>query len=170
MKCLILTRVETSTEEKTLVNQSKLFKLAVNTANYKADLRLFHDSQYWQMYLDNYPETLVTRAKESLLIPDHARFIFYNDALEPCTENKEELYFEQSSLICSIDFAIKLGFTDILLVADNNVDNINFTKDLFESEINRIIKRFTPYANIYQFSDGNFDLPVMSVGKFLQVT
>jgi hypothetical protein len=163
----LLTRCKTSNFEKISIDKSSILKIAVNRADYQSNYRLFYDSFHWRSYFDHIKnEIFVTRKLESENINNKENFMFFEDALTPCTSNSNELFMEHSSLIPSIDLAIKLGGKDILLIADNNVDNINFLKEVFEPEINKTIQEFREYANIYQFSKGNFNLPVKSIEEF----
>lgn len=174
MKSLILTRVETTAEVKTLVNKSNILKIAVNRAEYKAHIRVFHDAHHWQSYLD-YPEFLVTRVLNSVTdcvmteeVPKelHNRFCFYADS-ERFQINK--LLMIGCSLTPAIDLAIKLGSKEILLIADGDVGTSGFVPEIFIPEMNRAFKKLRKHANIYMFQKGFYDLPVMNIREFYEL-
>lgn len=128
-------------------------------AKYKADVRLFHDHVYWKSYLEKTTEPLIS----SFLVNNHERFIFkYKIGNSPNSQDKEELYFKEGSIIPAIDYCIKIvGANEILLIADNTAHNKEF-----QERINEAIKQFK--VNIYQFTAGNFNLPVKSIKDFIQ--
>lgn len=177
MKSLILTRVETSEKVKALVNSSKLFKIAVNRADYEANARLFHDAHHWRSYL-HYKELLVTRLYNSvgkvftpleMTDEEKSRFLFYDDCFRANTKRKDKLYFACSSLIPAIDLAIKLNSKEILLIADGNVGTSGFLPQLFIPQMNIAFKKLRKHANIYMFQKGFYDLPVMSIKEFYEL-
>jgi hypothetical protein len=163
MKALILTRCPVSDDDRAFVNQSNVLKIAVNRADFKADYRLFADWFHWQDYL-KYPEKLITRNKSEITNKD--KFLFYE--FSGIKTDKEDLYFAHTSLIPAIDFAAKiLKATEILLVADNKIkDDYGFT-EAAETGINESLKLFN--ANLYQFSNGNFNLKTKTIKDFINV-
>ena len=173
MKAIIITRAidESPDSEKirAFLNNTNIIKIAVNTANCKANIRLFVDCQHWKQYL-NYPEQLMTRAEGLNLIPkeQQERFIFFNHTKTPCTKDNTELFIYPSSMGACIDLAYKLGVTDLLLIADNKIveDGKAFFKGYCQQSKD-VTDFYNTKMNIYQFSNGNFNLPVKSIKDFI---
>lgn len=170
-KAFVLTRCSDVGEtEKQLINNSNIFKIAVNNANYKSNVRIFHDYSYYKYFIDNFTEPLITsyHAKQSCEyanIKQHLnRFIlFYNCTRTPNSPKKSELYFETGTIIPAIDYCIKNGFTEILLVADNKAHS-----QWFQTRINNHLKNLQEHCNLYQFKLGNFKVSVKSIQQFIE--
>lgn len=168
MKALILTRVETTAEVKALVNNSNIVKIAVNHADYIADYRIFNDWGYWRSFLC-YPEKMYTNSIAKLPEKYKDRFSLFTLSNRPNTKDKNKLYMQSSSLTLAIDFAIKLGAKDILLIADGDVGTSGFLPQLFIPQMNIAFKKLRKHANIYMFQKGFYDLPVMSIKEFYEL-
>lgn len=168
MKALVLTRCENiSTEDRALIHQSNLFKICVNYAPYSSDIRLFHDDQHWKYYSNNFKEPLAThsnalnRYDRKQIIETNKFVLFYINAIKPATPNKQELFYHINSVIPAIDYCIKQNYQDILIVGDNTV----YSKE-FQEEYNKATNILKNYCNLYQFSNGNFDLATKSIEEF----
>ena len=60
-KAFILTGCKNISKEDTdLINNSNIFKLCVNNANYKGNFRIFHDANYVNRIMEKYSEQLIT--------------------------------------------------------------------------------------------------------------
>lgn len=170
MKAFVLTRCNTISEEDIqLIQSSDIFKICVNNAEYNCNYRLFHDYSHYANFVKYFPEPLITsyhalQCVEKTAIQKTNRFVmFYNTSDIVNSKNSNELFFSTGSIIPSIDYCIKQGYKDIILVADNNVYSDNF-----KTKINEAISKLTKHSNIYQFSNGNFNLPVKSIKEFIR--
>ena len=180
MKFLILTRQLNDYPE--LIEQirhSDIMKVSVNHTPIKSDYRVFHDYNKWSEYgVKKYAEQgekLVTVYAGLLVMPKNIWMYykpvdypsFNNDKNEVLSEhprgNAEELYFKGGSIIPSIDLALRLGATDVLVIADNTVYG-----EKFQDLIKDAIKELKAYANIYCFkADNNLNLPYKNITDFI---
>ena len=167
MKALVLTRCEINEKNRALIENSNLFKISVNYALFDSDVRLFHDQRYWKHYVADFKDILITH--ENILnnigieqIKQSKRFkLFYKNASIPNTTNQNELFYKINSVIPAIDYCIKQNYQDILIVGDNTV----YSKE-FQEEYNKATNVLKNYCNLYQFSNGNFDLATKSIEEF----
>lgn len=148
MKALILTYAPVTAKEKDLINNSNILKIAINSAPYKSDYRVVNDVESIPYLLINFEEQIIVRAIDPT-VSDNTRVIYNHN-----------LYMYGGTITAGIDFAIKQGAKDILLIADNTV----YTKK-HQDNINKGIEHFR--ADIYQYSKGNFNLPVKKIKDFI---
>lgn len=79
------------------------------------------------------------------------------------TPDKKYLYFMGGTITTAIDYAIKLGCKDILLIADNTVHS----KD-FQDCVNIGIIELAKHCNLYKWTeDGNFPIPYKNIKDFI---
>lgn len=179
MKALILTRqLKVCTEERELVEQSSILKIAVNHAPVKSDYRVFHDYSKWiefnkEIYRG---EKLVTVYAGLLVMPDDI-WLYYKPVSYPSLNNDkneiiinhtkgnaDELYFYCGSIIPTIDLSIRLGVTELLIMGDNTVHSISF-----QEKIKEAIKKLKVYTDMYCFkAQNNFDLPYKNLKEFTE--
>jgi len=179
-KAIIITRAIDESpnpkELRALLDSSKILKIAINNVECKADIRIFLDWWFWRDFkklggkLMTRSEAIGTKYKPSLsYVPkeEQDNFIFFNCTKEPCTENETELFVCNSTLDTSIDFLYKLGVKEVLLIADNKIieDGINFHKGFCE-QMKKVVDFYSTKINIYQFSKGNFNVPVKTLKQF----
>lgn len=175
MKAIIITRAvnENIDSEKltALLSDTEVLKIALNKTVCTCDIRLFLDWFIWDKVkgLGGQLMTISTGLKR---IPEefHKDFIFFNGTKMPCTADESELLVCNSSLDTAIDLAFKIGVTDLLLIADNNIieDDISFFKGFLEG-IKMVTDFYNTKMNVYQFSKGNFNLPVMDLESFIKL-
>lgn len=170
MKAFVLTRCDSVLpEDVKIIQSSNIFKVCVNNASYNCNYRLFHDYSHYDGFVKYFSEPLITsyhalQSVERTEIQKTGRFsLFYNTTDIPNTKNKNELFFATGSIIPSIDYCIKNGASEVLLVADNNVYSDNF-----KDGINKALNKLITHSNIYQFSNGNFKLPIKSIKDFIE--
>ena len=171
MKAIVVTRQinDLLPEDKFILDITKIFKIAVNYANVNnPNYRLFHDYGHYRWYFNNFNEN-------NFIVPEIAKkltdkfkctervHLFYKPVKESNTNNDNELYFQMGSIVPSIDFCIKQGATQILLIANNKVHHEEFKK-----QIRRAVDNLKQHCNIYQHSQGNFNLPVVSIKDFIE--
>lgn len=150
MRALILTNAPIRRYEQYLINRSDVFKVAVNFALYQADYRVIVDVYYRDLIKQIFDESIVQRVIDPTVSNDER--ITYDHSL----------YFQQGTLTSAVSFAINQGCTDILLVANNKKYS-----DEFQTGISAGIDHLKQFANIYQYRNGNFNLPVVKIKDFL---
>lgn len=168
-KAIVITRSinDCTDEEKELLNSTEIFKVCVNYARCKCDYRLFHDYGWCSVYATGYTEPLITYNAAKPLVEkrklDIERFhLFYKAVKTPNTLNKDELFFKMGSIIPAIDFCIKSGALNILLIADNKVYN-----DIFQETIKKCVDELKQHAQIFSHVDANLNVETCSVKDFL---
>lgn len=181
MKALVLTRqLNDLPEELKLISESNILKIAVNHAPARSDYRVFSDYDMWHFYdkpqYINRGERLVTTNAGMLALPNHI-WMYYkpvsnpnpNDVRETMIVNHrqvytQELFYYGGSIIPATDLAIKLGATEILLIADNTV-----YYEEFQETIKKSMNKLKAYCDISCFkAENNFNLPYKDLAKFLQ--
>ena len=151
MKALILTNYEVTQKERYLIECSSVLKIAVNWAWYLADYRVAQDQYYEDEILSQFSEQLIQyspfpiQSRKKRITIDHT------------------LWFSYGSITTAISLAIQKGCEDILLVADNTIH-----QDKFKQGIKDAVNVLKSKANIYQCSNGNFELPTISIQEFLR--
>ena len=147
MKSIILTYAPVPETEQALLTSTKIFKLALNghAEEYKPDLRICSDYILSDI-CRNYPQKVVSVRE---------RFKFATDRVEyfPC--------FKGATILSALEYLIHKGYDEILIVGDNKVN----TKE-FQDNVNHYIEQIKELASIYQYTDGNFDLPTKSITDF----
>lgn len=151
MKAIILTYAGVSKEEKKLLQETNIFKIACNDycAELKPNVRLTADN-----------------IVDKCLKCDTCPVISVNyDLTKERVINGSYLPNRHSSLLFCIDYLYLKGYDDVLLVATNppgtnthklNLEGTDFMKDCF---------------NLYKYSEeGTFNLPIKTVKEFLMLT
>jgi hypothetical protein len=150
MKAIILTYVPISDSEKDLIRKTKIFKIALNhhAKELQPNVRIITDYVLEKM-LRNFPEKIIS-------IRDSLRY--YSERVEYCNIN-----FKGSTIVAAIEYLIGKKYNEILIAGDNSVHS-----EEFQRQIKDEIDKLTEKAEIYLFSNGNFNLPVKAVSDFLK--
>ena len=147
MKAIVLTYAPITEQEKKLLRETKIFKIACNdyAAELKPNVRLCADN-----------------IVKKCLKCDTCPVISMNyDLEEKRVINGSCLPRRNTTLISCIDYLYLNGYTSVLLVATNpdsattklNIEGLNSIKDCL---------------NIYKYSkDGNLDVPYKNIGEFM---
>ena len=69
--------------------------------------------------------------------------------------------FRGATILSALEYLIHKGYDEILIVGDNKVN----TKE-FQDNVNHYIEQIKELASIYQYTNGNFNLPVRSITEF----
>ena len=150
MKAIILTYAPVTDSDKVLLQSTKIFKVAINQhgEEYKPDVRVAGD---WNLtYLcKNFSQPIVS-------LREHFRFISPREV-----ENNVE--YKGATIVGAVEWLIQRGIRDILIVGDNTVN----TKE-FQDNINKYITPLMTKTRIWQYSYGNFNVPVKSIEKFIE--
>lgn len=151
MKAIVLTYAEVNKEEKELLKNTNVFKIATNfsAAELKPDLRLCADD-------------IVSKCLEC----DTCDVVSINYNLDKdrvingCTMPKRH-----STLLHCIDYLYFEGYTDVLLVASNPKGTETYKRN-FEG-----VNIMKECLNLYKYTDeGNFEIPTKTVKEFLMLT
>lgn len=152
----------------------------MNHAPCKSDYRVFSDYDMWHSYDKpqylNRGEKLITTNAGMLALPNYI-WMYYKpvtnfnpDAIRGLIVVNhrqvytQELFYYGGSIIPAVDLAIKLGATEILLIADNTVHY-----DEFQETIKKSIGKLKAYCDLFCFkAQNNFNLPFKDLAEFLQ--
>ena len=147
MKAIILTYAPVPESEQEFLKSTKIFKLALNqhAEEYKPDLRICSD-----YILDDICRKF---SQKVVSVRDNFRF----------STNRVEYFpnFKGATILSGIEYLIFKGYDEILIIGDNTVN----TKE-FQDNVNHHLEQIKEYASIYQYTNGNFNLPVKSITEF----
>lgn len=150
-KAIVLTYADVNKEEKKLLQNTDIFKIATNfsAVELKPNLRLCADN-------------IVDKCLEC----DTCGVVSINYDLDKdrvingCTMPKRH-----SSLLHCIDYLYFQGYTDVLLVATNPTGTETYKRN-FEG-----INLMKECLNLYKYKDeGNFEIPTISIKEFIMLT
>jgi len=147
MKAIILTYAPVPESEQEFLKSTKIFKLALNNhaEEYKPDLRICSDYILSDICRD-FPQKVVSVRE---------KFRFTTDRVEYFPN------FQGATISFGIEYLIFKGYDEILIIGDNTVN----TKE-FQERVNKYIEQVKEKASIYQYTNGNFNLPVKSITEF----
>jgi len=152
MKAIILTWAKVSDNDVQLLINTNIHKFAINQhAEYlKPDFRICSDFGVIANLLNNFSQNVITVRD---YVPND-RIIYAG-----------HIPFKGSTMIACIEYLLSKGYTQILIVGDNTVH-----QKTFQNRINhelKIILNEKSDIKIFQYSNGNFDLPAMSISQFI---
>ena len=148
-KAVILTYAPISNNETELLRKTKIFKLALN----------------------HHAEELLPNAR---IITDYVlknisakytqKIITVRDRSKPQSKDIEYFNgeFKGATILSAIDYLIDKKYEEILIIGNNSVNNLKF-RNLINDEIESLKDK----TKLYQYSDGNFNLPVKTIKEFL---
>lgn len=148
-KAVILTYAPINDNEQELLKMTQIFKLALNhhAEALSPDARIITD-YVLKNISKNYSQKIITVRDRSM--PQNEKIKYYNRK------------FKGATILSAIDYLTDNNYDEILIVGNNKVNNLKF-RSLINDEIDKIKDKFV----LYQYSDGNFNLPVKSVSEFL---
>jgi len=151
MKAIILTYAPVVDSEKSILQTTNIFKLALNqhAEELKPNARIITDYILPKIYSMFSQKIISVREK----------LRNYSNRIESFDGE-----FKGSTILAGIDYLISKKYDEILIVGDNKVNHKQF-KDLVNTEIDKVKHQ----VNIYQYSKGNFNLPVKSISEFCNV-
>lgn len=158
MKAIVLTYANITKEEERLLQNTDVFKIACNwhAENLKPDIRLICDKDI----LDK----VKSAGKQKI-----ATLLEYY----PNDERLEDYRFlprRNSSLPSCVDYLIHHGYTDILLVANNQITNGKEISKGFQNNNKNMIEQLAKFVRIYKYSkDGVFTVPHVGIKEFLEM-
>lgn len=150
MKAIILTYAPIDEKEKKILQRTSIFKLALNqhAEALHPDARIVTDYILENIY-NNYPEKIIS----------------VRDKLRHESERVEYFdgEFKGATILAAIDYLISKKCDEILIVGNNKVNHESF-ENIIKTEIDRIKND----AKIYQYTNGNFNLPVKTIAEFCE--
>lgn len=155
-KAIILTYAPVDEEEKELLRDTDVFKIACNT--YCADLK-----PHVRLTADN----IVDKCLEC----DTCPVVSVNyDTEKERVINACYLPHRFSSLIYCLDYLYLNGYTDVLLVANNLVTNNKPVSQSFQENNVKGVDSYKGSLYIYKYSkEGVFNVPTVKVKEFLEM-
>ena len=148
MKAVILTYAPVKDAEKSIIQTTNIFKLALNqhAEELKPDARIITD-YVLSAICSKFPQKIIS-VREKLR--NYSERVEYFDG-----------EFKGSTLLAGLDYLISKNYDEILIVGDNKVNHEQF-RNLVNTEIDKIKNQ----AKIFQYSKGNFNLPVKTITEF----
>ena len=148
MKAIILTYAPVQDFEREILKQTKIFKLALNqhSKDLKPDARIITDYVL--------PKIIKTCSEKIISVRQRLRYV---------SERVEypDIEFKGSTIIAAIDYLISKNYDEILITGDNRVNTVKF-----QCEVNKEMDKLSSKIRIYQYSGGNFHLPVKTIKEF----
>lgn len=148
MKALILTYAPVKISDQEILKNTKIFKLALNqhAEELRPDARIITDYILKNIY-KMFSEKIISLR-------------------DRCIQNSAQIEypkieFKGATILAAIDYLIYKKYDEILIIGDNSVNNEKF-KTIVNEEINKINSNMA----IYQYTNGNFNLPVKNISDF----
>lgn len=148
MKAIILTYAPISDEERDILKRTDIFKLALNqhSKDLNPHARIITDYILLKVY-KSCPERIISVRE---------KFKFYSSRVE-----YPEIEFKGSTIIAAADYLISKNYDEILIVGDNKVNSVEF-----RNKVNEKMDIISSEAKIFQYTNGNFNLPVRKIADF----
>jgi len=148
LKAIILTYANIEQSEKSLLQSTNIFKLALNqhAEELYPDYRIITD-YFLEKMCKNFSQKIIS----------------VRDRLN-CYSDKVEYFdgkFKGATILSAIDYLLSKDYEEILIIGDNKVHD-----PAFQNLINTEIDKLDTKTKIYQYSDGNFHLPVKTIEEF----
>ena len=148
MKSIILTYAPVTETERRILTDTNIFKLAVNqhAEDLKPDARIITD-YILKIICEHFPHKIIS-------VRDKFRY-------ESPRVEYFKTEFKGATIVAALEYLIFKNYNEILILGDNSVNTDEF-QNLVKYEIDKIKEK----AKVYQYKNGNFNLPVMSVNEF----
>ena len=148
MKSIILTQAPVTDEEKEILKNTRLFKIAINqhAEELKPDMRIITD----------YVLGDICRNFSQKVVSVRDKFRYYTGRVEYF-----DTEFRGATIISAIEYLLSKNYNEILIVGDNTVH----AKD-FQNFVKREVDKICGNAEIFQYKNGNFNLQVKSISEF----
>lgn len=149
MKAIILTNAPVQDFEQQILKQTKIYKLALNQ----------HAKEFYPnaRIITDYVLSNVCQNTSEKIISLREHFRFYSPRVE-----YSNIEFRGSTMIAAVEYLISKNYDEILIVGTNTVHSQVF-RDCIKNEMNK----FASKADIYQYSNGYFNLPQKSIKEFV---
>ena len=151
MKAIILTYAPVNESEQEILKETNIFKLAINqhAEEYKPNIRFITD-YILSCICQNFPEKVVSVRDKFRY--DSSRVEYFNAE------------FKGVTMISALEYLIYKRYDEILIVGDNTVNEKEF-QDVIKKETDILKEK----VKIYQYTNGNFNLPVKSITEFAKL-
>jgi hypothetical protein len=151
MKAIILTYAPIEKTEQEIIKNTNIFKLALNhhAEEYHPNKRIITD-YILPSVCRKFPDDIIISVRDKFRSPSK-RVEYFN------TE------FKGATIISAIEYLISKGFDKILIIGDNKVNS-----NSFRDTVNNWIDNKTDKSKIYQYTNGNFHLPITSIKEFCE--
>jgi hypothetical protein len=149
MKAIILTYSPLRNFEKELIKNTDIFKIALN--------------QHAKELLPN-ARIITDYVLKKICQSCSEKIISVRDTLKCFSDRVEypDIEFKGSTIVAAVEYLISKSYSKILIIGDNTVNSV-----LFQKEVKNEIDKLKDKALIYQYSKGNFNLPVITVSDFI---
>lgn len=147
-RAIVLTYASVDETERNILKNTNIFKIALNghAEEFNPDIRICSD-YILKNLLQNFSQKIVSIRE----IPRTKT----NRVINPKIE------FKGATIISALEYLIMNSYTEILIIGDNKVNHMEF-QNLIKTETDKLKTQ----AKIYQYTDGNFNLPVKSIAEF----
>ena len=148
MKAIILTYAPINDAEKFTLQKTNIFKLALNqhAEDLNPNARIITDYILPKIY----------KRFSQKIISVREKLKFTSDRVEYFDGE-----FKGSTILAGIDYLISKNYDEILIVGNNKVNH-----NQFQESVNNEIDKIKNKVNIYQYTKGNFNLPVKTISEF----
>ena len=153
MKAIVLTSATVQPEDVQPIIDTKIHKYAINGhAEYlNPTFRICSDYGVSAFLMEFFKQPIITTREYA----NSKRLIYAGD-----------IPFRGSTIVACIEYLAKRDYKQILIIGDNTVHE-QFFQDRINSEIQRILQENSD-VEIFQYSEGNFNLPTKTVQQFLR--
>ena len=153
MKAFVLTSAPVQPEDVQPIIDTKIHKFAINGhAEYlNPTYRICSDYGVSAFLMEFFTQPIITTREYA----NSKRLIYAGD-----------IPFRGSTIVACLEYLAKRDYKQILIIGDNTVHE-QFFQDRINSEIQRILQENSE-VEIFQYSKGNFNLPVKTVQQFLR--
>ena len=149
MKAIILTYATVQDFERDILMNTSIFKLALNhhVAYLKPNARIITD----------YVLSGIMKACPEKIISIREKLRYYSSRVE-----YPDIEFKSSTIVAAVEYLILKQYNEILIIGDNRVHSLEFRND-----VNKELDKLVSIVKIYQYSNGNFNLPVKTIHDFV---
>lgn len=153
MKAIILTFSPVSDVDKQLLIDTDITKIAINqhAEELNPTYRIVSDYGIVGILLERFKQKIVTLRDYAM----NERLIYAG-----------HITFKGSTMIATVEYLISKGYNEILIVGDNTVHS-----EIFKERVNKemdIIRENNSDTKIFQYTNGNFNLPVKTIEQFIK--
>ena len=149
MKAIILTYAPVQDFEQEILIQTNIFKLAIN--NHAKDLNPN------ARIITDYILPIIIKTCSDKIISVRERLRSYSPRVE-----YPDIEFKGSTIVAAVEYLISKQYNEILIIGDNRVHSLEFRND-----VNKELDKLVSIVKIYQYSNGNFNLPVKTIHDFV---
>ena len=149
MKAIILTYAPIQDFERDILIRTNIFKLALNqhASELNPDARIITD----------YVLPTILKTCNEKIISTREKLRYYSPRVE-----YPDIEFKGSTIVAGLEYLISNNYDEILIIGDNKVNSKEF-----QCTVNEEIDKIASMPEVYQYSNGNFHLPVKTIHDFV---